>query len=114
MKHPDLFTPTAAPVDRRLIVPGLGVTVADLVAVFIDHRPGDMPACGRCRHRYTTAAPLCPSRPLAGQLLKRRQHEAPDAVDDVAKDLPAHDPRVLPLADPPVSADPGGLFAVDP
>ena len=113
MKQPDPFTPTTAPVDRRLTAPGLAVTVADLVAVFVDHRPGDLPKCGRCRHRYTTAAPLCPSRTLAAQLLKRRQHEDRRAVADVAAELTAHDTRVLPAAGPPAPVDPGGLFAVD-
>jgi hypothetical protein len=119
MNRSDPFTTRATPVDRRLLARGLTVTVADLVAVFIDHRPGDMPTCGTCRHRYTTAAPLCPSRTLATQLLKRRQHEDRKAVADVAKELNHwRHTRVLPPPAPAraaaVAADDAGMFTVDP
>jgi hypothetical protein len=118
MKQPDPFTTRATPVDRRLITRGLAVTVADLVAVFIDHRPIDLPECVTCRHRYSTAAPLCPSRTLAAELLKRRQHEDRKTVADVAKELNHwRDTRVLPSPAPARStavADDAGLFAVDP
>jgi hypothetical protein len=114
VKHPDPFTPKAAPVDRRLTAPGLAVTVAELVAVFVAHRPGNLAACGACHHRYTTAAPLCPSRALAAQLLKRRRHEDPDAANKVADELAAHDTRVLPPADPPAPPQTDGLFGLNP
>ncbi len=122
MKQPDPFTTTTTPVDRRLLTPGLTVTVADLVAVFIDHRPGDLPTCGACQHRYTTAARLCPSRTFAEQLLKRRQHEDPKAVAAIAKELNHHrDTRVLPPPRPTPTPGEGegegegeGLFAVEP
>lgn len=103
------------PLDRRLLV-GLTITVADLVAVFIDHRPGQAPTCGACRHRYTTTAPLCPSATLARQLLKRRQHEDPESVQPIHKELHStRDDGDLPPPDPsPAPVDqPGELFALD-
>lgn len=68
--------------DQRIVAPGLRVTVADLVAVFVDHyRPDEaMTACTSCRHRYTAAEPLCPSMAVVLPLLTRRRHEVPGAV----------------------------------
>jgi hypothetical protein len=114
MRQPDPFTPTAKPVDRRLTASGLAVTAAELAAVFVDHRPGDRRTCPACRHRYTTAAPLCPSRALAAQLLKRRRHEDPGAFRDVAKELDANDTRALPAPKSPAPPESEGMFAVDP
>lgn len=86
--------------DRRLTTPGLTVTVADLVAVFIDHRPGQAAQCGTCHHRYTTAAPLCPSAVLARQLLRHRQHEDRAAVEPIRVELNrTRDDRALPEVD---------------
>lgn len=73
-----------ATIDRRILAPGLRVTVADLVAVFVDHyRPDDaMTACTACRHRYSAAEPMCPSMALAVPLLGRRRHEDPSAMPE--------------------------------
>ena len=114
MRQPDPFTPHAKPVDRRLTAPGLAVTVAELVAVFVDHRPGDRRTCPACRHRFTMAASLCQSRALAAQLLKRRRHEDPGAFRDVAKEVDAKDTRGLPAPKSSAPPESEGMFAADP
>jgi hypothetical protein len=110
MTHP-------VPLDRRLLA-GLSVTVKDLVAVFIDHRPGQAAACGTCWHRYTMAAPLCPTGVLVRELLKRRRYEDPKAVESIKAELnQRRDDRVLPDEPAPDVADvpeTGEMFAIDP
>src|SRR5262245_11624657 len=103
------------PVDHRLLMPGLRITVGELVAVFIDHRPGQMPTCGACRHRYTATAPLCPSRVLAAGLLRRRQREDRKAVVGIEAELRHHrDDRALPNPEPePAPFDTPALFPVE-
>src|SRR5690606_8054902 len=78
------WCPVSARLDQRVLAPGLRVTVADLVAVFIDHyRPDEaMTACTACGHAYTPTAPARPSMAVVGPLLTRRRHEAPAAVPE--------------------------------
>ncbi|HEX6500168.1 MAG TPA: hypothetical protein VF054_14215 [Micromonosporaceae bacterium] len=104
--------------DRRLTQPGLTITVAGLVAVYIDHRPGQAATCGTCHHRYTAAAPLCPSATLARQLLKHRQHEDRQAVEPIRAELHrTRDDRTLPEADQEHDRTPddtsGELFPIE-
>jgi hypothetical protein len=63
--------------DRRLLV-GLGITVPQLVTIWADHTPAQLPVplrCPTCGHPYSQTAPLCPSAAVVRPLLRRRRHE---------------------------------------
>jgi hypothetical protein len=109
---------TTTRLDRRLVINGLCVTVADLVAVYLDHHPGQAATCGMCQHRYTSVAPLCPSMTLARTLLLRRSAEDPIAFEPIAKDIRRRDTRHLPSPAPAPVADvelvTADLFPIDP
>jgi hypothetical protein len=74
--------------DSRLLNDGLGVTVATLVAVFLDHHPG-MPAsttCPACQYRYPPDVTDCPTNLVVRPLLRRRRHEDPQALTRLSSD----------------------------
>ena len=110
--------PTAT-LDRRLLTAGLTVTVAELVAVFVDHwpvHPPISPACPACGHEYTENAPECPTAATVRPLLARRRNEVPRDVVPVeirrAVERPPAQPtrQSVPVADPvlfgtPVTGD---------
>jgi hypothetical protein len=83
--------------DPRLLKDGLGVTVATLVAVFLDHHPGTpaASACPGCEFRYPPGALDCPSNTVVRPLLRRRRHEDRSALDRLNADQLAelHDHR---------------------
>jgi len=64
--------------DPRLTTAGLFITVAELVAVWADHCPANIPVparCTGCGHLYTAADPSCPTTSVVRPLLRRRRHE---------------------------------------
>ena len=69
--------------DPRLLNDGLGVTVATLVAVFVDHHPGTpaASACPACDFRYPPGVLDCPTNAVVRPLLRRRRHEDLGALD---------------------------------
>ncbi|OJF11909.1 hypothetical protein [Couchioplanes caeruleus] len=68
--------------DRRLLETGLGVSVATLVQVFVDHHPGSPAAsvCPGCGYRYPDGVSDCPTTATVRPILRRRRHEDDDAV----------------------------------
>ncbi|MFI5910916.1 hypothetical protein [Dactylosporangium sp. NPDC051541] len=78
--------------DRRLIEPGLALTVAALVDVWIDHFPGT-PAtelCPGCGYRYQVGEFDCPSIATARPLLRRRHGQNPDEFARLTDALKAY------------------------
>jgi hypothetical protein len=68
--------------DDRLTSGGLGVTVTTLVAVFVDHHPGN-PAgstCPGCGYVYRSDLSECPTYTFVRRLLRQRRHENPRAL----------------------------------
>ncbi|MFY1675063.1 hypothetical protein ACN27G_34855 [Plantactinospora sp. WMMB334] len=64
--------------DRRLLTAGINLTVTQLVTIWADHTPAELPvplACPTCGHAYSHTAPLCPSAAVVRPLLRRRRHE---------------------------------------
>lgn len=77
------MTSPHAPLDRRILAPGLKIKLSDLVGAFIEHySPTPQPACSACGHRYTEAKPACPTMAVVLPLLKRRRHEDPGALPE--------------------------------
>ncbi len=70
--------------DRRILRPGLTLSLPTLVAVYADHHRGIPPApvCPGCGHRFpngdTTSE--CPTLAVVRPLLQRRRNEDPTAV----------------------------------
>jgi len=77
-----------APVDRRLLQAGLGVTTPQLVDLWAAHCPAHLPVpttCPGCGHSYLTDGPLCPTARIVRPLLRRRRFETHH--DDLIKAL---------------------------
>jgi len=74
--------------DPRLLKDSLGVTVATLVAVFLDHHPGTpaASACPGCDFRYPPGALDCPTNTVVRPLLRRRRHEDLSALERLSPD----------------------------
>jgi hypothetical protein len=68
--------------DPRILEPGLGLTVAQLVAVFAEHHPGTPPAatCPACAYPYPDGVTDCPTNKTVRPLLYRRRHEDTPAL----------------------------------
>ena len=84
--------------DARILTPGMGITVAQLVAVFAEHHPGNPPAatCPGCAYAYPEGVTDCPTNKIVRPLLYQRRHEDTTAVARLSpaqfEDL--HDRRV--------------------
>jgi hypothetical protein len=64
--------------DSRLTIWGLGITVAQLVTLWADHYPANLPvplACPTCGHPYSAKQPLCPTATVVRPLLHKRRYE---------------------------------------
>ena len=74
--------------DRRLLEAGLCVTVATLVAVFIDHFPGrPVPSlCPGCGYRYPDNVTDCPTNATVRVQLYKRRHEDKQAITRLTPD----------------------------
>jgi hypothetical protein len=84
--------------DERLLAGGLTITVAELCAVYADHRPAagvHGPAtCSACG-AVVTPRLECPSRAMARALLSRRRYERPDEVPEwIRQELKAGAPKL--------------------
>jgi DNA-binding Lrp family transcriptional regulator len=68
--------------DKRILNPGLHLSVATLVEVFADHHPGSpVPAlCPGCGYRYPEGVTDCPTNTVVRPLLFKRRHENLDAL----------------------------------
>ena len=77
--------------DKRLLEAGLGVSLATLIQVFVDHFPGwPLPdTCPGCGYPYPldTARADCPSLAVARQVLYRRRGEDPGGLARLPADL---------------------------
>jgi hypothetical protein len=103
--------------DRRLIEAGLTVSVAELVAVYVDHHPGvpASSACPGCGYRYPDSGTECPTNALVRPLLYRRRGEDKQAVARLTPDQRAdlygqkttRRGRPAPSLTPPVSPNRG-------
>jgi hypothetical protein len=63
--------------DPRVLTVGLGISVAQLVAVFADHHAGNPPAssCPHCGYVYPPGGTDCPTNALVRPLLYARRNE---------------------------------------
>ncbi|GIF04693.1 hypothetical protein [Actinoplanes siamensis] len=78
------MTTSAPRLDRRLVTGGMNLTITDLVAIWADHTPKQLPVpltCPACGHQYSRTAPLCPSAAVTRPLLRRRRYGNPAALD---------------------------------
>jgi hypothetical protein len=85
-------------IDSRILDPGLGITVAQLVAVFADHHPGTPPAgrCPGCAYEYPQGVTDCPTNKVVRPLLYQRRQEDTKALSRLSRDQFAdlHDRRI--------------------
>jgi hypothetical protein len=76
--------------DRRLLRSGLGISLATLVEVFVEHFPGtpQPETCPGCGYTYPEgkAQADCPSLAVARQVLYRRRGEDPGALRRLTAD----------------------------
>jgi hypothetical protein len=74
--------------DPRILDQGLGVSVAQLVTVYIDHHPGSpVPAtCPQCAYEYPDGIADCPTLRVVRPLLYQRRHEDRAAVSRLTPD----------------------------
>jgi hypothetical protein len=84
--------------DPRLLQHGLGLTVAQLVAVFIDHHAGTPAAllCPTCDYTYPPGGTDCPTNAVVRPLLYKRRNEDPQAMRRLSPDqlCDLHDRRL--------------------
>jgi hypothetical protein len=84
--------------DPRILQHGMGITVAQLVAVFTDHHPGTPAAttCPACAYTYPPGATDCPTNAVVRPLLYQRRNEDKPAVSRLSRDqyVDLHDRRV--------------------
>jgi hypothetical protein len=75
-------------IDERILNAGIAVTVAQLVAVFIDHHPGTPAAttCPACAFEYPQGITNCPTNRVVRPLLYARRHEDQKAVRRLSRD----------------------------
>jgi len=68
--------------DKRITSAGMAVTVATLVAVFVEHHPGvPLPsACPGCGYQYSEGESDCPTNATVRRMLYRRRHEDQKAL----------------------------------
>jgi hypothetical protein len=74
--------------DPRILNFGLGISVAQLVAVYGDHHPGSPPAstCPGCAYEYPQGVTDCPTNRVVRPLLYQRRHEDIRAVTRLTPD----------------------------
>jgi hypothetical protein len=74
--------------DPRILQHGLGITVAQLVAVFIDHHHGNPPAslCPGCDYTYPPGGTDCPTNATVRPLLYQRRNEDTAALARLSPD----------------------------
>jgi hypothetical protein len=81
--------------DPRLRDVGLAITGQQLLDLWAQHRPADLPVpdtCATCGHTYTAAAPYCPTAATIRPLLQHRRYEiGPVAIDKALTALQQYD-----------------------
>lgn len=112
--------------DPRILTAGLGISVAQLVAVFVDHHPGTPPSscCPHCGYVYPCGGTDCPTNALVRPLLYARRNEDARALLRLTADqrVDLHNRRVaranraaeLAASAPHHADSPLSLFGPDP